>query len=201
MPKKYYTVWKGVSPGVYDHWETCKQQIVNFKGALYKSFATKEEAQNAFKKKYSDYLTTKQSYKDFSEVIKDSICVDAASSGNPGAMEYQGVETISKKKLFSQGPFEKGTNNIGEFLAIVHALAFLKKRNSTIPIYSDSMTAISWVTKKKCNTKLIKDDKTKALYALIERAEYWLKNNTYPNKIIKWNTKKWGEIPADYGRK
>lgn len=201
MPKKYYTVWKGVNPGVYDNWETCKQQIANFKGALYKSFPTKEEAQNALKKKYSDYLITMQSYKDFLEVIKDSICVDAASSGNPGAMEYQGVETISKKKLFSQGPFEKGTNNIGEFLAIVHALAFLKKRNSTIPIYSDSMTAISWVAKKKCNTKLIKDDKTKALYALIERAEYWLKSNTYSNKIIKWNTKKWGEIPADYGRK
>ena len=201
MPKKYYTVWKGIVPGVYYNWEDCHKQIVNFKGALYKSFQTEKEAKNALKYSYSDFLKSKTQYMLPKEVIIKSISVDAASSGNPGVMEYQGVDTISKKKLFKKGPFKKGTNNIGEFLAIVHGLAFLKKNNSTLPIYSDSLTAISWVKKKKCNTSLKKDNSTEELFMLIGRAETWLKNNSYNNKIIKWDTKKWGEIPADFGRK
>lgn len=201
MPKKYYTVWKGIVPGVYHNWEDCHKQIVNFKGALYKSFPTEKEAKNALNYSYSDFLKSKTQYMLPKEVISKSISVDAASSGNPGVMEYQGVDTISKKKLFKKGPFKKGTNNIGEFLAIVHGLAFLKKNNSTLPIYSDSLTAISWVKKKKCNTSLKKDNSTVELFMLIGRAETWLKNNSYNNKIIKWNTKKWGEIPADFGRK
>lgn len=201
MPKKYYTVWKGIVPGVYYNWEDCHKQIVNFKGALYKSFQTEKEAKNALKYSYSDFLKSKTQYILPKEVISKSISVDAASSGNPGVMEYQGVDTISKKKLFKKGPFKKGTNNIGEFLAIVHGLAFLKKNNSTLPIYSDSLTAISWVKKKKCNTSLKKDNSTEELFILIGRAETWLKNNSYNNKIIKWDTKKWGEIPADFGRK
>ena len=130
-----------------------------------------------------------------------SISVDAASSGNPGKMEYRGVDTKSKKQLFIQGPFEEGTNNIGEFLAIVHGLAFLKKINSDKIIYTDSRTAISWVKKKNCNTKLEPNEKNSALFELIDRAIIWLKNNTYKTPIVKWETKAWGEIPADFGRK
>ena len=201
MPKKYYTVWKGIVPGVYDNWEDCHKQTVNFKGALYKSFRSEKEAKNALKYSYSDYKNSKNQLILSKEIISKSISVDAASSGNPGIMEYQGVDTISKRKLFKKGPFRKGTNNIGEFLAIVHGLAFLKKNNSALPIYSDSLTAISWVKKKKCNTSLQKDDSTVELFMLIGRAETWLKNNSFNNKIIKWDTKEWGEIPADFGRK
>ena len=131
----------------------------------------------------------------------NSISVDAASSGNPGKMEYRGVDTKSKKQLFIQGPFEEGTNNIGEFLAIVHGLAFLKKIDSDKIIYTDSRTAISWVKKKNCNTKLEPNEKNRALFELIDRALIWLKNNTYKTPVVKWETKAWGEIPADFGRK
>ena len=84
----------------------------------------------------------------------DSIAVDAASSGNPGIMEYRGVDTKSKKQLFHKGPYEQGTNNVGEFLALVHGLAFLKQNNSNRILYTDSRTAMSWVKKRQCNTKL-----------------------------------------------
>lgn len=47
-------------------------------------------------------------------------------------MEYRGVDTKTRKQIFIQGPFEEGTNNIGEFLAIVHGLALLKKRMTTV---------------------------------------------------------------------
>ena len=130
-----------------------------------------------------------------------SISVDAASSGNPGIMEYQGVDTKTKKQLFLQGPFPEGTNNIGEFLAIVHGLAHLKKNNSDRLIYTDSKTAMSWVKKKTCNTKLVRNSKNEALFELVDRAISWLKANTYKTTIVKWETKAWGEIPADFGRK
>ena len=116
-------------------------------------------------------------------------------------MEYRGVNTKTKKELFKQGPFPEGTNNIGEFLALVHGLAVLKDKNSDLIIYTDSKTAMSWVKKKTCNTKLQPNDKNKPVFDLVERALIWLKNNSYSTVIVKWETKAWGEIPADFGRK
>ena len=116
-------------------------------------------------------------------------------------MEYQGVETSTKKRLFHVGPFPEGTNNIGEFLGIVHGLGYLKKYGFSIPVYTDSKTAIAWVKKKKANTKITPNKKNAELLELISRAEDWLHNNTWDNPILKWETKDWGEIPADFGRK
>ena len=208
--KKYYTVWKGHNTGVFESWDDCKAQIKDFKGAQYKSFSTFEAAKKAYKDGPKGYIGKSKSFKsELSEAqLKNigqpnyhSIAVDAASSGNPGKMEYRGVDTKTKKQLFIQGPFEEGTNNIGEFLAIVHGLAFLKQHNSDRIIYTDSKTAMSWVRKKACNSKLERNEKNKALFELVDRAVKWLKTNSYLTTIVKWETKAWGEIPADFGRK
>ena len=133
--------------------------------------------------------------------INNSIAVDAACSGNPGMMEYRGVYLRTGKEIFHFGPIF-GTNNIGEFLAIVHGLALLKQKGfHDMPIYSDSVNAQLWVRKKKCKTTLERNERTEELFRLIERAETWLHNNTWKNRIIKWPTDQWGEIPADFGRK
>jgi ribonuclease HI len=207
---KYYTVWRGHHTGVFESWEDCKSQIKNFEGAQYKSFATFELAKIALKGQYKDYVgKTKKRSSSLSEArLKligvpnyNSISVDAASSGNPGIMEYRGVDTQTKKQLFHKGPFQDGTNNIGEFLALVHGLALLKLKNSPRILYTDSRTAMSWVKKKHCNTKLVRRPTNAAMFALVDRAVLWLNNNTYSTKIIKWETKAWGEIPADFGRK
>lgn len=208
--KKYYTVWKGHKTGVFDNWNTCKAQIKDFQGALYKSFDTFDAAQKALKGNYKDYVGKNKTFKSSlsAEQLKkigqpnyNSISVDAASSGNPGRVEYRGVITKTKKELFKQGPFEQGTNNIGEFLALVHALAYLKEKKSDVIIYSDSKIAMSWVSKKVCNTKLKRNTKNKPIFDLVDRAVNWLKKNTYTTTIVKWETKAWGEIPADFGRK
>jgi len=208
--KKYYTVWKGHHTGVFESWNDCKAQIKNFDGAQYKSFKTFEAAKSALKGNYFDYVGKNKGFKSelSPEQLKkigqpnyNSISVDAASSGNPGKMEYRGVDTKTKKQLFIQGPFEEGTNNIGEFLALVHGLALLKNNKSDRILYTDSRTAISWVKKKNCNTKLERNTKNKPVFDLVERAIEWLKNNTYNTVIVKWETKAWGEIPADFGRK
>ena len=208
--KKYYVVWNGRKKGVFTSWNDCKKQIDGFEGAQYKAFADEQEAQTAYSKNYASYKgksTKKPTLSDadkkkYGSPILESISVDAACSGNPGKMEYRGVLTHSKKQLFIQGPFQNGTNNIGEFLALVHGLAFLKSRNKEdIPIYSDSRIAIGWVRKKTCRTNIAFDASNKELLDLIKRAEKWLKENAYKTPILKWETKAWGEIPADFGRK
>lgn len=207
--KKFYVVWKGVKPGIYDSWDDCKAQVSGFENALYKSFASLEEARKAFSVNPWKSLNNQQRKKTKSGAVpkssekfsSESIAVDAACSGNPGLMEYRGVFVADGMEVFHMGPMAEGTNNIGEFLAIVHALALLKKKESAIPIYSDSVNAIKWVANKKCNTKLAQTAVNKPIFDLIERAEAWLQSNSYPNPILKWETKLWGEIPADFGRK
>ncbi len=207
--QKYYVVWYGQRTGIFPTWEDCKAAINGVKGAQYKSFLTFEEAKIAYNKEYADYKgkNTKKKSLSKEEIEKIgqpnlyTISVDAASSGNPGIMEYRGVDTQTHEQLFHQGPFKQGTNSVGEFIAMVHGYAYLKQIKSDRKIYSDSRIAIGWVKKKKCNTKLKRTTKNQAVFELVQRAEIWLKNNSYTTTIIKWETKVWGEIPADFGRK
>ena len=199
--QKYYVVWKGNKPGIYQSWERCQNEIKNEKGALFKSFSDEAEAKKAYEQGYETYKKTLD-FIDISDGPElNSISVDAASSGNPGTMEYQGVDTNTKEVLFKMGPFNNATNNIGEFLALVHGIAILEKDLKKRIIYSDSVTAISWVRKKRCQTKLKRNDENEEVFILIDRATKWLKENNYSATIRKWETKKWGEIPADFGRK
>ena len=199
--KKFYVVWKGNNPGIYLSWAECQNEIKNVKGALYKSFKNLEDAKNAFSNGYEDYKKSKNIKNLDNGPDLNSISVDAASSGNPGLMEYQGVDTKTKEVLFKMGPFKNATNNIGEFLALVHGIATMENQKKKKIIYSDSITAISWVNKKKCQTKLKRNEENKDVFVLIERAILWLKKNNFSVKIKKWKTKLWGEIPADFGRK
>lgn len=209
---KFYVVWQGCHPGIYESWEACNREISGFNGAKYKSFPNRLTAETAFKEgpeKYwgkdvvplIDLSTAKE------QPLSPAIAVDAACAGNPGKMEYQGVwvdfstSPASRKALFKSPVFEQGTNNIGEFLAIVHALALQKKNGWSYPVYSDSVNAQIWIRQKKCKTKLQRNAKNDYLFQLIERAENWLTENTIEVPILKWKTETWGEIPADFGRK
>ena len=193
--QKFYVVWEGVTPGIYSSWTDCQLQIKGYEGAKYKSFDSREEAERALASSPYAYIG-----KNATNKKGNSLAVDAACSGNPGPMEYRGVHVASQQEIFHFGPM-KGTNNIGEFLALVHGLALLKQKGFDMPVYSDSVNAISWVKQKRCKTKLPRTAETEQLFLLIERAEKWLKENTYSTPILKWETKEWGEIPADFGRK
>ena len=206
--QKYYVVWKGVSPGIYTSWTDCQLQIKGYDGALYKSFKTMEEAEHALASPAHHYIGD-QNAKSKAPSLKslpenfdmNCVAVDAACSGNPGPMEYRGVYLLTGQQIFHYGPVY-GTNNIGEFLAIVHALALMKQKGISMTIYSDSRNALSWVKQKKCKTKLERTPKTEELFQMIERAENWLKNNSYDHiPLLKWETDQWGEVPADFGRK
>ena len=222
MPKnKFYVVWKGRTPGVYDSWDACKKEVDGFQGALYKGFPDQASAEAAFAKGFTGFEKKVDGHAPLcndgqspSSPFTPAIAVDAACSGNPGKMEYQGkfvdfgTNPATVVTLFKSPVFENGTNNIGEFLAIVHALAWQKQKRTQYPIYSDSVNAQKWVREKQCRTKLQPNDKNAYLFELIDRAETWLRENDNWMRenanvipVLKWKTEAWGEIPADFGRK
>ena len=217
--QKYYVVWEGKQPGVYASWAECQQQVNHFTGAKYKAFGSREEAEQAYAKGWkgiwgqtaaagagsasrsSAAKRGSSPAEDAGEIDYDSISVDVGTRGNPGPVEYKGVDTRTGEIIFAVGPIAKGTNNLGEFLAIVHALAYLKKQGSAKTVYSDSANALKWVKQKKVVSTLPRDSSTREIWDLVDRAEQWLRTNDYKNKVLKWQTKQWGEIKADYGRK
>jgi ribonuclease HI len=195
--QKYYVVWKGHQPGIYETWEECRKQIHGYAGAEYKSFETIQFAEHTFDGESSEFIghnfiestLTVEELSLIGNPVEESIIVDGAWNTTSGAAEYRGIDFKTKKELFHQGPFEDGTNNIVEFLAIVHALAYCKNKNMSLPIYSDSRIAISWAKRKSARTKQTENEANKKLFELIERAEKWLRENSYPNKILKWETR------------
>ncbi|MBS4061372.1 MAG: ribonuclease H family protein [Bacteroidetes bacterium] len=203
--KKFYVVWTGRKTGVFDSWKECEQMVSGYEGARFKSFPTLGEAEDALiagpQAKEEIPIIRLEKLPEHKRPNTNSISVDAACSGNPGDMEYRGVFTDTGTELFRSKVYKMGTNNIGEFLAIVHCLAWQQKKKLVLPIYTDSKTAISWVKAGQTRTKLLPSSKNTELFILIERAEVWLKNNKIHVPLIKWDTENWGEIPADFGRK
>ena len=198
----------GRKTGIFETWKECNNQVNGFPNARFLSFKTREEAEYAFSKSPGEYWGKREQISIhkldinlLDEIEIESMAVDATCEGSPGIMGYRGVYLKEKKEIFKFGPFKRGTNNIGEFLAIVEALKYLKTTGRDITIYSDSKVAIGWVRKKVCNTKLEKNEDTSEVYNEIKKAIRWLNENEYPNLILKWETSRWGENPADYGKK
>lgn len=275
---KFYGVWIGKIPGVYDNWNDCKAQVDKFPKAKYSKLKAsnkqealiefeslkenKEEVKNSkseiskteglkscpscdsakVKEQWENqefeygtngvklsvkvpvihceecemsftdfrgeqlrqqavdnYLRNQENQKPTTEVLT----VDGASNGKN--CEFQAVWYPSGKKAFSSKVFEGGTNNIAEFLGLVLAIKHLKDKDLPLVVYTDSITAISWVRDKKANTTARTTGKlTNELESLLEKAEAFLMQNKElmkKVKIKKWETKEWGEIPADFGRK
>ena len=206
--QKYYVVWEGNTPGIYNSWTACQLQIKGYPNAKYKSFGSREEAEQAYGGNPLDFFNKNKGTKPvISEaarqaIIWDSWSVDAACSGNPGDLEYRGVDTQTWIEIFRVWPLKMWTNNVGEFLALVHALALLQREGKPdYPIYSDSRIAMGWIKQKVVKTKLKRSRANAPLFDLMNRGVSWLKNNSFRNPIHKWETKVWGEIPADFGRK
>lgn len=206
MKKKIYVVWQGREPGIYTDWEACEAQVKGFAGARFQSFATMEQAKEAFanppqKTEHRPIVRKKTVNTSSRRPVLPALAVDAACSGNPGVLEFRGVVADTGSLVFHRGPYPEGTNNIGEFLGIVLGLAYLEQHNLPWALYSDSKIAIGWVKEGHAKTKLTPSEKNRELFEMIQRAEHWLATHTYTTPLYKWETRLWGEIPADFGRK
>ncbi len=197
--QKWYVVWSGKKPGIYNSWSETEPLVKGFTGAKYQSFKTKYAAEEAFNCGPGTFQDIRS--KVLPNIIKNSICVDAACSGNPGTVEYRGVYTETGTEIFHKKIDGLGTNNLGEFLAIVHALAWQHQERVNLPIYTDSGTAMAWLKNKKIKSTLVNDASTAPIFELIDRAHQWLTEQPVDRDILKWITSDWGEIPADFGRK
>lgn len=217
---KYYVVFRGHSPGVYDNYDEVKEQTQGFPGALFKGFSSSQEAAEAYRNftgtedreelmrlinstssNTSGSTSATLSWKDNPEVDQEAWAVDASCLGNPGKMEYRGVDLKTGEVIFNIGPFDDATNNIGEYLALVHAMALMAKKGEWHNIYSDSRTAMSWWRNRKVNTKLKPTSRNGKVFELLARASVWVNTHQFPASVMKWQTERWGEIPADFGRK
>lgn len=209
----YYVVWSGKTPGIYDTWEDCEAQVKGVQGAKYKGFASRHEAEQAIASSPENYITRKPKSEQYKSpmsnvqspisnpILLPALAVDAACSGNPGVIEFRGVIADTGTEVFHRGPFNGGTNNIGEFLAIVLGLAYLKQNNLPWALYTDSRTALAWIKKGHADTKMEWNAQNQDLFFMLRKAEMWLHDNTWTTPVYKWDTKAWGEIPADFGRK
>lgn len=214
---KFYVVFVGHNPGVYDNWDEAREQTEGFPGAVVKGYTSSAEASEAYRNFTGDEdrdeifrLISRSLPKDSLSATKildnpeidiNAWAVDASCLGNPGKMEYRGVEVKTGKVIFKMGPFDDATNNIGEYLALVHAMALMAKTGEYHNIYSDSVTAMSWVRRRQIKTKLKQTPRNARIFELLARASVWVNTHQFPGKIMKWQTERWGEIPADYGRK
>lgn len=218
MGRKFYVVWEGRHPGVYEDWLDALDQIENFPGAKYKGYNSREEAIAAFRRYLagsevplgeilisasgvSTPPATINNIPDYPEIDRNAWAVDASCMGNPGTMEYRGVSLLTGEEIFRVGLFQDATNNIGEFLAIVHALALQYRNGIWHTIYSDSATGMAWVRNKRVKTTLAPTPRNKKVFELLARGITWLNTHVYDARILKWQTELWGEIPADFGRK
>ncbi len=207
--EKFYAVWKGRQTGIFSTWEECKQQVHGYPGARYESFKTRLEAKRALEREAKRPSGKADSTPPGLQLmpvrparpVTEGHAVDAACAHNPGRVEWRGVRLADGQEVFHAGPFANGTNNIGEFLAIVQALQLLARQGDPGAVYSDSATAILWVRRGKCNTRLTQGRDNAPLFALLEEAEAWLAEHPRHNPVLKWNTHRWGEIPADFNRK
>lgn len=234
--QRYYVVWEGRQPGVYDDYEDAFEQVDGWPGAKFKGYDSAETATEAYRRGAPDAsmkslgsllsgaaMSKEQpeggaahdsqwqpaggnarshtDWREHPEIDMSAWAVDASCQGNPGRMEYRGVELATGNELFRIGPFEDATNNIGEYLAIVHAMALMEKMGETHPIYSDSVSGMAWVRRRKINTQLKATPRNARVFELMARAQVWINGHRSLPRVMKWQTELWGEIPADFGRK
>lgn len=210
--KKYYVVWAGWDTGVYDSWEDAQEQINGFKGARYKSFNSREAAVNAYRGDPDEYIGVLRkifthpaapvNYEAIPQIRRDALAVDGACAKNPGPMEYRCVRVADGTEVFHVGPLDDGTNNVGEYLALVHVLALLDKQGDHLtPVYTDSRTALAWLRRRGHKSTLARTPRNARIHELLTRADAWVQSHEVLNPVLKWDTDNWGEIPADFGRK
>jgi ribonuclease HI len=200
----WYVVWRGRVPGVYATWEEARAQVHSFSGARYRAFKDRQQAELAFAagpEADLSALALDWRRQHLPPEALQGYAVDAAWNAQTKTMHYRGVRIADDQEIFHHGPFEDATNNVGEFLAVVEGLDWLKQRGLRAPIYTDSLNAMQWVSERRCNTALVPTARNAELFARVAWAERWLREHADHAPVHKWRTELWGENPADFGRK
>ena len=227
----HYVVWVGRKPGIYLSWAETERQTKGFSGAKFKGFPLLIQAQQALQEgpdgnapsaSFSAPVSMKMdsgasSASDSVQASKKPsygrprapyLAVDAAYSHKTKLVEWRGVlvTATGQKEVFRSKPYDGGSANVGEYLAIIEGIEWIGNNmqiGSYLPIYSDSLNAQSWVRRKAHASTVSACDAIKQMLAkadsLLQAGLYGLVKKSNP--IFDWKTSQWGEIPADFGRK
>ena len=162
MAKKFYVVWSGRQTGVLTDWATTQRSVEGYAGARFKSFATRAEAEQAFRGSHASIPQKTASRQKASRPTSErraphiahqfdvSIYCDGACDPNPGNAG-SGIVVYRAGKLAElwYGLYNpRGTNNTAELNALYHALRMAEaeiKTGNTVEVCSDSGYAINCI--------------------------------------------------------
>ena len=172
--------------------------IVNWYPKKGTVFAQKNDAQLVFPEKTTseaELLSILKGNKKVTPLKKPTsgICTDAGTHGNPGPSEYN-VSDLNGNVL-AHAHLGVHSNNFAELAGILAGISYAKTHRIS-DVWTDSQVCLFWIKNKRVGKDVHERD---AVLNLIEAIHSELKGASV--NLKKWDTKKWGEIPADFGRK
>lgn len=193
---KYYVVWRGHSPGIYENWNACKAQVKGFKYSYYRVFPTFKSANEAFGLSLTEFKRRQQFKENTFNLRPNSIVVSSK-------YEEKNMETVftafkvgdPPEILFRTAICGKSTHNIVQFLALAASIKYCYENGLKSPIYSDNPVALKWIRDRKINSQVIRSDRNQEVFDLVDEAIYWLNCNSYNNQLIEWDVEKHGYLP------
>lgn len=142
MAKKYYAVKKGKSTGIFLTWDECKKQTVGFKGAIYKSFLTLEEAENYIQNEAK--ITPLEEFSGAICYVDGSFNVHTNEFSYGAVILYENQEHHFNKK-FTDPELASMRNVAGEIKGSECAMTFcLENSISACKIYYDYEGVSRW---------------------------------------------------------
>ena len=186
-----YAVWQGRRTGIFTKWEEARAQIDGYPSPGFAAFLSRAEAERELEER-------RRLLAPAGPPPEAGIAVDAACAGAVGPLEYRGIDLRTGETVFAEGPVDAGTNNLGEFLAIVRALEMLDRQEVSGPIWSESDVAIAWVGEGRHRSSVKPTDRNRELRRRLCRAELFLVDAPAPADVRRWRSDAWGAIPVEF---
>ena len=162
--KKIYAVFQGHHPGLYESWDEAAKEVNGFKGAVYKSFTTHDEAilwlrecvlgaTGSVSERLIELIKSKplphsntQPTNFGGNSNKIIIHTDGGASPNPGIGAYGVVLQKGRLRKELSAAYQLTTNNRMEKMGVIVALQSLTEP-SEVELHSDSKYIVDSITK------------------------------------------------------
>lgn len=155
MASKFYAVKKGVTPGIYESWDDCKENVLGFPGAIFKGFGTLEEAQAFMGEGGGEKVSSSVKLIPFLKLKMKSQAIayvdgsynEATGEYSYGMLLYDGEKIVEQSEKFSDEEMSQMRNVAGEIEGAMHAMAYcIENGLKSVDLYYDYQGIESWAT-------------------------------------------------------